>query len=292
MPEPTLHYKLLYRWVGRSVETAGLPAGDKKSEKLNPFTLKPLTVAQRNWYFERIRDALHPQKGLLATLPTETLGGKGDSQMSIELPCICLTQISLTNAETHCRRYGRLGFGFTKRAILKLRGRPVAYLRGGKTDLNVQRLLRLRAWLQKDPAARRPLQDFEYLRHFYKRIEYAVPEPAAKKTSEPQPKRARRSAPPVDPLLQKAYAKPKALDYAEEQEWRLVIPKPERHPAHPDIAGARWVPVKPGEQLQVLVVPDNVLYQRVLADRDLMHFIAPENRKPIQVISWESIRRI
>lgn len=292
MPEPSLHYKLLYRWVGRRNEIGDADADKTKTEKLAPFRFKPLTGGQRDWYFERIRDALHPQKGLLATLPTETLGGKGDSQMSIELPCICLTQISLTNAETHCRRYGRLGFGFTKRAILKLGGRPVAYLRGGKTDLNVQRLLRLRAWLQKDPAARRPLQDFEYLRHFYKRIEYAVPEPAAKKTSEPQPKRSSRAALPVDPLQQMAYAKPKALDYAEEQEWRLVIPEPERHPAHPDIAGARWVPVKPGEQLQVLVVPDNVLYQRVLADRGLMHVIAPENRKPIQVISWESIRRI
>ena len=89
-----------------------------------------------------------------------------------------------------------------------------------------------------------------------------------------------------------AYAQPKALDYAEEQEWRLVMARPESHGAHPFVAGARWLPVKPGEQLQVLVVPDNVLYQRVLADRELMQLIAPEKRKPIQVISWESIRRI
>ena len=41
----------------------------------------------------------------------------------------------------------------------------------------------------------------------------------------------------------------------------------------------------------LLISQDNRI-RCVLADRGLMHVIAPENRKPIQVISWESIRRI
>lgn len=289
MSGKTLHYKLLYRWLDRDIEITDPKERKKKSEKQRPFTLKPLTRDQRDLYFDRIKDALNPERGLLATLPTESLGGHGESGLEVAMPCICFTQISLTSAETHCHRYGRLGFGFTKRAVLQLGGRPVAYIRGGKTDPNVKRLIKLRKWLEKEEAPPGLLLDFDYLRHFYKRIQFPYPQrdPASKRKPIKAPSKS------ADHLKGMAYTKPKPLDYAEEQEWRIVLQYPERFGGFAKVTGSRWIPVEPGNQLQVLVVPDNVIYQWVLSDKRLMEkVIAPEHRKPVQVISWESICRI
>lgn len=228
---------------------------------------------------------------MLATLPTETLGGL-NSGFKAEMPCLCLTQLSLTSAEAHCRRYGRLGFGFTKRAILQLGGRPIAYIPGGKTDPTVRRLLKLRDWLAKKQAPSGLLQDFDYLRHFYKRIQFPCPQRDLSKPPSGQAEVTKVPLKPADPLKQMAYPVPKPLAYAEEQEWRVVLAAPEKFAAHGAIQNARWFPVKAGNELQVLVVPDNVIYQWVLSDGPLMRAIAPKHRKPVQVISWESIQRI
>lgn len=291
MSEQSLHYKLLYRWVGRGNEMAKSGADQPKTERLKPFSLRPLSSSQRDWYFDRICEALDPKKGLLATLPTETLGGL-ESGFKAEMPSLSLTQLSLTNAEAHCRRYGRLGFGFTKRAILHLGGRPIAYIPGGKTDPTVRRLLKLREWLSRSQAAPRLLLDFDYLRHFYKRIQFPCPQRDPSKLTGRKEKVAKAPAQPADPLKQMAYPTPSPLAYAEEQEWRIVLPTLERFTPHDKIKHARWFPVEAGNELQVLVVPDNVIYQRVLSDKQLRKAIAPPHRKPVQVISWESLKRI
>lgn len=291
MNEHSLHYKLLYRWVGRRNEMGDPEVDRERPEQLKTFRFRPLSHSQRNWYFDRIQEVLDPAKGMLATRPIETLGGR-NSGLSVELPCLSLTQISLTNAEAHCRRYGRLGFGFTKRAILNLGGRPLAYIPGGVTDPTVKRLLKLRAWLAKQQAPPGLLRDFDYLRHYYKRIQFPCPQrdlanpPSAKE-------QAVKAAPkPVDPLKQMSYTKHRPLPYAEEQEWRIVLPNPEKYAAHAKIEHARWFPVVAGNELQVLVVPDNVIFQRVLADRTLMSVMAAKHSKPVQIISFESIQRL
>lgn len=60
MPEHPLHYKLLYRWVGRDNEVEKSDEDRRKPEQLKPFRLRPLSNGQRDWYFERIQEVFHP----------------------------------------------------------------------------------------------------------------------------------------------------------------------------------------------------------------------------------------
>ncbi len=291
MTGKSLHGKLLYRWVGRDTENPNRP---KASLKLPDLKLGRLTARQRADYFQRICEALDPEKGLLATVLNDYLvtGCTPSATIKLTLPCLCFTELSLSTAELHCRKYGRLGFGFTKKAVLDLSGRPVAYIGGGSQDPNVKKLLQIRRVLEQANNPEKGLRAFEYLCHFYKRMRFPVAQASPDREKKlplhfpPKPKTI------LSPEDKMHFPGLRPFPFLEEQEWRVALSTPGNFHAHQTIKMGRWVPVVPGDQLQVLVVPDNVLYQQVLADEKLRNVIAPRGAVCVQVISWEIIGRL
>ena len=99
-----IHSKFLVHWTGKDIEDC------------------PVTEKSR-LYVERLKDDL--EKGLFT---------RRNSEDSIRywkiknLVRICFTEIRLSQAQTHAKRYGKLGIGFTRDFIMKKGGRPVIYV--------------------------------------------------------------------------------------------------------------------------------------------------------------------
>lgn len=288
-PQFMEHEKLLFRWVGRDIEGRGK---SKENGELPQMPLGTLTGCQREEYLERIEQALNPNQGLYAKVPDEFLGGP-KAPWKPTLFCLSFTELSLAATLDHCRLYGRLGFGFTKQAILKRSGRPVAYIPGGVSDPSVKRLLAIeRAFVRcNGPGIGQAKGYFEYLRHFYKRMRFPVvqqdPDTMAPK---PAVAKAPRKAPNRYELMKFPASRP--FPYLEEQEWRIVISRPEKYKKAPGEEPAVWFPMHAGRELMVMVVPDNLILHQVLARKSLRERALKAGRPPIQVISWEAIRRI
>jgi hypothetical protein len=284
----TEHDKLLFRWGSRDIEEGG---GQRKNGELPPLRLGSLTEIQRKQYFERIEQVLNPEKGLYAKVPDEFLGGQKEPWKPT-LPCLSFTEISLASALDHCHLYGRLGFGFTKQAILNRSGRPVAYLPGGVQDPTVKRLLDIREVLDLggDSKAVRAKAYFDYLRHFYKRMRFPAvqrdPDSVPPKVA-PKPARKPRS---LYDMMKFPALRP--FPYLEEQEWRIVISRPEKFSKASGRGEdpAVWFPVEPGHELMVMVVPDNLILHQVFTTKPLRDKVSKIGRPPIQIISWESIK--
>ena len=101
-----IHSKFLIHWTGKDIE-------DKNC----------LVTEKSGMYVERLKDDL--EKGLFTKRTSE------DSirQWKIKnLVRICFTEIRLSQAQTHAKRYGKLGIGFTPDFIMNKGGRPVIYI--------------------------------------------------------------------------------------------------------------------------------------------------------------------
>jgi hypothetical protein len=99
-----IHSKFLVHWTGKDIENCF---------KANKSQL----------YVERLKDDL--EKGLFTKRTTEASIRK----MKIKnLLRICFTEIRLSQAQTHAKRYGKLGIGFTRDFIMNKGGRPVIYI--------------------------------------------------------------------------------------------------------------------------------------------------------------------
>ena len=99
-----IHSKILVHWTGKDIE-------------INPKTKKSQS------YFERLKDNL--QKGLYTKRTTEASIRKWKIKNLVR---ICFTEIRLSQAQKHAKRYGKLGLGFTRDFIMNKGGRPVIYI--------------------------------------------------------------------------------------------------------------------------------------------------------------------
>ena len=293
--------KLLFRWIGSNIDKM---AGRKRAN---------LTQAQREKYLKYLDEALNPLKGLFAKNPEEEYLGKVVSKKTKEklwqfkssLPCLCFTELDLGDSSDHISRFGRMGFGFTKQFIIQQGGGPVQYCLGTQDCDRVKDLATVQRFL-KSIKNRNALdlstsQAFLRLTHFYKRtrevIKYrktakgkSAPEAGGKKQKNNKPKPSQE-----DVLAAKArYVFQRDMPHLEEYEWRLVFSdNHERWHRHrgEDLPKSARFHIEAGNDLQMLIVPDNRCFQIVhelpiFADR---LFTIPE--KPVQVVSLEILNR-
>jgi len=99
-----IHSKILIHWTGKDIDNS---LGANKSQQ----------------YVERLRDDL--ENGLFAKRTSENLIRKKKIKNLLR---ICFTEIRLSQARTHAKRYGKLGIGFARDFILNKGGRPVIYI--------------------------------------------------------------------------------------------------------------------------------------------------------------------
>jgi hypothetical protein len=99
-----IHSKILVHWTGKDIEKY------PKEEK-------------SQLYVERLKNDL--QEGLYAKT-TEEAAIRGLKIKNITR--LCFTEIRLSQAHEHARRYGKLGLGFTRDFIMNKGGRPVIYI--------------------------------------------------------------------------------------------------------------------------------------------------------------------
>jgi hypothetical protein len=100
-----IHSTILVHWTG------------KKDIECEPENIRPES------YLERLID--YYQNGLFAKRVTEGTIRKWKIKNIIR---ICFTEIRLSQAQTHAKRYGKLGIGFARDFILNKGGRPVIYI--------------------------------------------------------------------------------------------------------------------------------------------------------------------
>ena len=99
-----IHSKILVHWTGKDIENC-------------------IEANKSQLYVERLKDDLG--KGLFMKRTTEASIRKKKIKNLLR---ICFTEIRLSQAETHAKRYGKLGIGFTRDFIMNKGGRPVIYI--------------------------------------------------------------------------------------------------------------------------------------------------------------------
>jgi len=102
-----IHSKFLVHWTGNGKDDI-----ESISESVRP---------QR--YLERLID--YYQNGLYAKRTNEAVIRGWQIKNIIRL---CFTEIRLSQVQTHAKRYGKLGIGFTRDFIMDRGGRPVIYI--------------------------------------------------------------------------------------------------------------------------------------------------------------------
>jgi hypothetical protein len=99
-----IYSKFLVHWTGKDIESS---LGTEKTQQ----------------YVKRLKDDL--EKGLFAKRTSEDSIRKWKIKNLVR---ICFTEIRLSQAQTHAKRYGKLGIGFTRDFIMNKGGRPVIYV--------------------------------------------------------------------------------------------------------------------------------------------------------------------
>ncbi len=269
---------------------------------------------QRQTYLKYLDDALNPSRGLFARIPEEEYLGiankKGKTQAKTwqfrsTLPCLSFTENSLSECADHWQQYGRLAFGFTKQFIARNGGGPMSYCLGTKDCDRMQDLTAISRLLgdkkQAESAASRAAQTaFERIVHFYKRLRPIIedrkpPTKAGGRAGKSKPAKFKRQPTTEEVLAKDASLPPlRAMEYLEEHEWRLAYH--ENHDKWHCTKGngkpeEAWFHIVGGDELQVVIVPDNLTYKLVHEDHVFSDRLFKTPQRPIQVVSLEILAR-
>ena len=99
-----IHSQILVHWTGKDIENS---LDNVKAQK----------------YVERLKD--YYENGLFSKRTKEAVIRR---KLIKNLVRICFTEIRLSQSQTHAKRYGKLGIGFTRDFIMNKGGRPVIYI--------------------------------------------------------------------------------------------------------------------------------------------------------------------
>lgn len=116
----------LVHWTGKDIAPDPSTLGD----------------AHRADYVGRLASIL--ADGFWMTKPNERIEGRNGAWIEYQAPMTCFTEVRLSQALSHAKRYGLLGIGVSRRFVLDRFGGPVHYVRNHKDECviaNVQELL-------------------------------------------------------------------------------------------------------------------------------------------------------
>lgn len=117
-----------------------------------------LTVELRQRYVSRLVDII--ENGFWMTVPKETVTGwsarSHGSFIRYETAMTCFTELRLSSARTHTKRYGLLGIVVERQFILDRYGGPVMYVRSDPREAVVGNLKEILQWLERPLVADMP----------------------------------------------------------------------------------------------------------------------------------------
>jgi hypothetical protein len=284
-----LHENMLFRWVGYDVEM-GYDKAKLTAPKRPLIAVKTeLTDEQRKHYLDRLRDAFDPNKGLRASeYHYQDKVGKHAAAAEPK-PCLFFTEQAAGDAEGHWRRYGRMGLGFSKRAIFNHGGSPVIYT-GGKDSTLEKSIDVLRGHLVESGANRAVADAFEVFARFVKVTRLPPDDVKAEKTK-PSENGSNKRAPrrKADPM---AYPIEQRIRFLAEREWRLLENTSQKSRWRRCSDGWLWFRPELGRELQLVILPDNRTL-RMAIDCDIIRksLVVP-NRPPVQLITADALKKI
>ena len=284
---------MLFRWVGYDIEypdDANKPAPHRK-----PLSVEPkLTKKQGDTYFDYLDDALNPKRGLRVASYSEFDKVGGAEPSTDPKPCLFFTEQAAGTSERHWRLYGRLGFGFAKRFIFRLGGRPLIYT-GGRNDpvVSAVTFLRKNAAGLYDKKGELAKQHLELLARFIKCTRLPRLETGKSKIGTGKIKPV--FAPPckLDILPNDNFPDYNSIRFLSEREWRLPVNENDSIHWHKDTKSGNpewWFRAELGMELQLIILPSNYFLTRAL--ELVRKRVGGKMAKPIQLISAQVLQKL
>ena len=160
-----IHSKFLVHWTGKQIATG-----------------TELSPDQICLYVAHLRKIL--TEGLYVRCPSadearreRTFGNTWGEEhwFDICFACLCFTEIRLTQAEAHAKRYGKLGIGFSRDFVMSRGGNPAFYIQNGCQGIAAEMFDRISGYLKErcqagDAAAKVQKRHLEVLMAFTKRM--------------------------------------------------------------------------------------------------------------------------
>ncbi len=289
----TLNETMLFRWVGYEIELEKLKGLAAPSWKKLPL-VPELDPDKRRRYLGLLRDALDPSKGLRVS-GYDAIDQVGRVKPLVNpQPCLFLTEQAASGSADHWRLYGRMGFGFSKRAIFREGGRPVIYS-GGKRDALQHAVEILRKHLNSNGSLT-VNQALELLVRFIKSTTIPKLTPsdaeAAEKPKAGKIRPIQGQVPSLKDAKPLAFPSEKKIAFLQEREWRLPKPLKPARAWHQDGEGYCWFRPQIGHDLQMVVLPDNETLHMAIACDFIRARLLASNRPPLQLITAELLRKV
>jgi hypothetical protein len=297
-----IHDSMLFRWTGYDIEKPELKA--KPAPRRKELTVKPeLTDAHVKDYLDRLRDALNPKIGLKVSAYSDVDAvGKIRPIIKHPKPCLFFTEQAAGDLEEHWRLYGRLGFGFSKRFIFDCGGRPVIYAGGGKDPVlaSIGYIRKTLSESKEFKDGHKIRQEFETLARF---IKWTTPplkkeDQAEKKETEPEIKSntaqkkiklAQKASELIQPL---EFPVAQTICYLREREWRLLQRDSDKQRWRVDADGGTWFKPEAGKELQLIIVPCNLILHQAYEDKDIRKNLRGSSGITAQLISAQALRKL
>lgn len=126
----SIHSKFLVHWTGRDFHSRN----------------SALTRDIREQYVGRLLDDC--LRGLFMKPGSEVIYGVGKTQITAKISRICFSEVRLSQAESHAKRYGMLGIGVHSDFVVKRQGNPVFYVQNGDEGLVIENLDHIAKYLK------------------------------------------------------------------------------------------------------------------------------------------------
>ncbi len=284
-----LHENMLFRWVGYDIEM-GEDQAKRAAPRRQQLPLKSeLTDEQRKSYLDRLRDALLPHKGLRVSRYDRIDKVGAFDPVHEPRPCLFFTEQAASDTEGHWRRYGRMGFGFSKRAIFNHGGMPVIYTGGKESNLE-QSIDILRRHYKETDTNRAVGNALEILARHIKVTRMSQEDRSAnKKSSEGKTKGKSKTRRKPDPM---GYPAEQNIRFLAEREWRLLQNPAKKRQWQCCEDGWLWFKPDLGKELQLVILPDNRTLAMAIDDDLIRKNLILPNRPPVQLISADALKKL
>lgn len=124
-----LHTKFLIHWTGKK------------------WLQNELCDDIRNQYINRLIDVL--QHGFFMKPGNETIWGANKASITAHISRTCFTEIKLSLAAQHAKKYGSLGIGVNRKYVLERYGGPVFYVQNGINSNIIENVYKVFNFLDK-----------------------------------------------------------------------------------------------------------------------------------------------
>ena len=289
---------MLFRWTGYGIEKpefAHLPAPQRKTLSVEP----KLNHKQVDTFLGYLHDALNPKRGLRATVYSAECDKVGRTEpATTPQPCLFFTEQAAGTSEDHWRLYGRLGFGFAKRFIFNLGGRPLIYT-SGSNDPVVSAVTSLRKAVaaMNGKKAEAAAKHLELLARFIKTTtlpRLPALERVKTKSEGSKTKVIQKAGAKLDETVPNdSFTDHNPIRFMAEREWRLpVLEKHMEHWEEDALKNCWWFKPEVGKELQVVVVPNNHIFSKAHGCSDLRKLMVGKSGIAVQLLSAQTLRKL